>query len=147
MKPFIKNITTVMLVFILPGCGIFIKDCAKLSGDDEAYQQCLASRGNQQAQYELGLVAYEGKDYKTSLKWLKLAASQHSGRTAVYTPPVGGQKYGTVMMMDSGPATAGHAGAQSLLADIYDRGLGVKADREKAQNYRDMALRKYGLTP
>lgn len=124
---------------------MFIPDCTKLSGDPLAYRQCIASQGNTNAQYELGVRAFEEQDYPAALKWLKLAAAPNSGRTAVYMPPVGGQAYGTVMMMDSGLATAGHAGAQSLLAQIYDGGLGVKANPEKADHYRAMARRNSGL--
>lgn len=130
---------TVLLVLVMPGCSIFVKDCTKLSQDPAAYRQCQASQGNVTAQYELGLQAYETKDYKVALKWLKLASSSSSGRTPIYMPPVGGQQYGTVMMMDTGQATAGHAKAQILLAEMYEKGLGVKADPERAEEYRKMA--------
>jgi len=120
------TIILVLALLSLAGCSMFIKDCGKLSGDETAYRHCTASQGNAQAQYELGLAAYELADYQTALKWLKLAAAPDSGRIPVYMPPVGGQKYGTVMMMDSGRATAGHRAAQSLLAEIYHRGLAKK---------------------
>lgn len=139
MRLILKFALTCFGVLILPGCSIFIEDCTKHANDPEAYRQCSASQGDSQAQYELGLEAYEQQDYKTALKWLKLAAASDSGRTAVYMPPAGGQKYGTVMMMDTGQGTAGHSGAQRLLADMYDRGLGVRADHDLARRYRDMA--------
>ncbi len=69
------------------------------------------------------LVATNPVDFrKTALKWLKLAATPSSGRSAVYMLPVGGAAYGTVMMMDTGQATAGHGKAQFLLAVMYDKG-------------------------
>lgn len=139
MKNSIRNITALILFLTLPGCSLFVKDCSKLSGDAGSYQQCLASQGNNQAQYELGLEAYRQEDYKTALKWLKLAATPSSGRSAIYMPPVGGATYGTVMMMDTGQATAGYGKAQSLLAVMYDKGLGVDVDQKEANRYREMA--------
>jgi len=128
-----------ILFLVLPGCSLLIPDCSKLSNYPEAYRKCTASQGNQQAQYELGLEAYGQEDYKTALKWLRMAAAPSSGRTPIYMPPVGGATYGTVMMMDTGTATAGHAKAQSLLAEMYDNGLGVNMDKKRADHYRNLA--------
>lgn len=139
MKHFVRNITSTILFLVLPGCSLLIPDCSKVSYDPEAYRKCIASQGNSQAQYELGLLAYGREDYKAALKWLRMAAAPSSGRTPIYMPPVGGQKYGTVMMMDTGKATAGHGKAQSLLAEIYDKGLGVEMDKKQADHYREMA--------
>jgi len=145
MKNTIKYITSFIFFLTLSGCSIFVKDCTRLSGDRESYRACTASQGNQQAQYELGLAAYGQGDYKVALKWLKLAATPNSGRTAVYMPPVGGATYGTVMMMDTGQATAGHGQAQALLAEMYDKGLGVKKDTKQADRYRGMANNNWSV--
>ena len=139
MKYIFLKISLVIASLALQGCSIFIKDCTKLSGDRGAYRECTASQGNTKAQYELGVQAFEAKEYKNALKWLKLAATPNSGRMPIYMPPVGGQKYGTVMMMDSGQATQGHRAAQLLLAEIYEKGLGVDTDVQKANRYREMA--------
>ncbi|QDE26296.1 sel1 repeat family protein [Paremcibacter congregatus] len=130
-----------LLVLILPGCSMFARDCAKLAADPAAYRACQAGQGDAQAQYELGLAAYDARDYATARRWLKLAATPSSGRTPIYMPPVGGQTYGTVMMMDTGSASAGHRGAQLLLAEIYAAGLGGAPDPELAAHYRTLATR------
>jgi len=124
MIDILRVIVTVILLMALPGCSLFIADCSKLVDDLAAYRKCTASQGDSQAQYELGLQAFEAKDYKMALKWLKLAATPNSGRSAVYMPPVGGATYGTVMMMDTGQATTGHKGAQALLKEMKAKGLG-----------------------
>lgn len=127
-----------LLLLSVGGCSVFYRDCSKLTGEVVTLQ-CLASQGSEQAQYELGRVAYQAEDYKTALKWLKLAAAVKPARTAIYVPPVGGQTYGSVMMMDTATGSNGHPGAQSLLALMYDKGLGVEIDHKTASRYRKMA--------
>ncbi|PHZ86702.1 sel1 repeat family protein [Paremcibacter congregatus] len=130
-----------LLVLTLPGCSMFVRDCATLAADPVAYRACQAGQGDAQAQYEMGRAAFDAQDYATARRWLKLAATPHSGRTPIYMPPVGGQTYGTVMMMDTGSASAGHRRAQLLLAEIYAAGLGGAPDPELAARYRALATR------
>lgn len=136
-----RLIFTIIFVSALSGCSLLFQDCEKLvrgSGSQmsDEYRQCKAKQGHQQYQYELGLAAYTAKDYKGAIKWLKQAATPRSGRTAIYMPAVGSQKYGTVMMMDTGQAAAGHPGALMLLAEIYDKGLGVDKNPKLVEKYR-----------
>lgn len=139
MQHLVKLFISVMMFPLLSGCSMLFSDCNKLSSDPSAYRKCTASQGSQQSQYELGLAAFNQQDYKTTIKWLKLAAATKSGRTPIYMPAVGSQKYGSVMMLDTGAASAGHRAAQVLLADMYDKGLGVKANPDRAEKYRKMA--------
>lgn len=133
-------VTTLCLLWGLSGCAILLPDCGKLGDKPDEYRTCRANQGDKQSQYERGLIYYEKADYKNALKWLKLAASAVSGKTAIYMPPVGGQKYGTVMNMDSGMASSGHNGAKRLLANMYERGLGVKPDPEEAEKWRSRII-------
>jgi len=133
-----RIILTIFLILPLPGCSFLMKDCEKMvsSHSFEEVRLCRASQGHQQSQYQIGLEAFSNRDYQEAVKWLERAAASSSGRSPVYLPAVGSQTYGTVMMMDTGQPRTAHKGALSLLAIIYDQGLGVEKDPKKARKYR-----------
>ncbi|WP_417318116.1 tetratricopeptide repeat protein [Emcibacter sp.] len=124
-------------VILLNSCaGLLLPDCSKVRDDFEKFRECRAKNGDREAQYNIGREAFVDEDYKTALKWLKIAAEPNSGYTYIYIPPVGSQKYGTTKRVDTHDAHPGHSGAQTLLAEIYEKGLGVKPDPKKAEKYR-----------
>ncbi|WP_321391357.1 hypothetical protein [Emcibacter sp.] len=129
------------MALLLNSCAsMFLPDCSKLTGDFQKYRECQAKNGNREAQYNIGREAFVAGDYKTALKWLKIAATPNPGFTYIYIPPVGSQKYGTTQRIDTHDAHPGHSGAQSLLAEIYEKGLGVKKDSKKSEKYRKMSF-------
>lgn len=86
-------------------------------------QNCLAIGGDKDAQYQLGLEAYNVGDRKTALRWLEMAAKPIPSKIPIYSPPVGNGKVGTVMMLNNGIGEAGHPKAQSLIDKINETGL------------------------
>ncbi|MCP5382255.1 MAG: sel1 repeat family protein [Kordiimonadaceae bacterium] len=129
----------VIPLLILSGCAAGFQDCGKYAGTDN-YKICMASQGDKEMQYQLGLAAYKAMDMDTAIKWLKKAAEPVSDDKMMYMPPVGGQKYGMVTRMPDTNPKPGHPEAQKLLAKIYEEGIGVKKDSKKATRYRDMSL-------
>ena len=124
----------------LSSCASFLMpDCSKLTGDFERYRECQAKNGDREAQYNIGREAFAGGDYKTALKWLKMAARPNPGFTYIYVPPVGSQKYGTTKRIETHDAHPGHSGAQFLLAEMYQQGLGIERNLKTAEKYRKMA--------
>lgn len=113
----VKLLSIPFLFFLLTSCFIG-KNCQELSDDPLAYRQCIASQGDKQAQYELGLEAYDAGDTKTALKWLRLSARPIPSKTPIYSPPVGNETVGTILMLDNGIASPGHPAAQALLKKI-----------------------------
>jgi uncharacterized protein len=77
----------------------------------------LARRGDARAQYEIGMLHYQGRlsgnyEYEEALKWLRLSADQ------------------------------GYREASSVLGEMYDRGRGVNADDTLAMKYLKLAAEK-----
>jgi len=78
--------------------------------------RCWADRDNKLAQYALGY-AYEtgssiNADTGKARHYYKKAAASRSGRTAVYSPPVGSEKFGRIITVNSGQVQPGMNSAQ-----------------------------------
>jgi uncharacterized protein Smg (DUF494 family) len=84
----IKFLILIMITTSVSGCasGGFQNNFSDLSDDPTAFRQCSASQGNQQAQYELGLEAFNSGDIDTALKWLNRAAQSRPHSFPVYIP-------------------------------------------------------------
>lgn len=103
---------------IVTGCTSIGFRCDTLLVGSIEQRECLAIGGNKNAQYQLGLDASNAGDHKAALRWLEMAAKPISSSQSIYVPPVGGQKYGTVMMLNNGVGSAGHVEARSLIEKI-----------------------------
>ncbi|MCC3860982.1 hypothetical protein [Pseudemcibacter aquimaris] len=141
----IRALFTFLFLMILNGCGTITQDCTSLSGDRDAYRNCIAIQGDQAAQYELGLAAFENREYATAISWFKRAADNKPvGSNTNYaasqplTDPRTSPRYAPEFTKTEVKMLPGHRGAQRMLVDIYEKGLGVTADPEQAQKYRDM---------
>lgn len=125
------------LLLLAGGCAT-ASDCSRLpaaaAADDPLPPRlaCEAGRGDQAAQYRAGLIREVEGDFKAAAKFYKRAAAPRSGQIAVYSPPVGKETYGRVMMLDGGPSSPGHDGARLALARLYYTGSGVRRDQDKA---------------
>lgn len=117
----------------LPGCGDRV---------GTPLLQCLADLGDKEAQFALGRAYEEGagvpRDYRRAAKLYRAAASPTSGIIYVYSPGVG-EAPSQVMPLRSGPDRPGLAQAARGLARLYERGLGVEPDPEKAALWRRRA--------
>lgn len=100
------------------GCAYGLTDCSKYAGTGE-YNQCLASNGDQQMQYELGLAAYEAADTDAAIKWLEMAAKPRDNRTPIFIPN-GNNGDVRIELQETGLSKPGHYGAQELLDKIYE---------------------------
>lgn len=135
----IRALGVFLFITVLNGCGTISQDCSTLTGDRDAYVNCIALQGDAGAQYELGLAAYEEKDYNTAISWFKKAAERRlEGQDVNYASPITPQKYTSEYRKQVREMLPGHRGAQRMLADMYEQGLGVAPDPEQAQKYRDM---------
>lgn len=123
----------------LQACGTMALDCSTLSSDRSSYRNCMAQQGDPNSQYELGVAAFEEKNYKEAISWLKRASKpRRESVVPLYADTVGYQKYQTLSLKREQPMISGHRGALRLLVTIYEQGLGVNVDIEEAEKYRQM---------
>lgn len=113
-----KIILIIFMITITTGCTSLGFRCDTLPKGSVEQQECLAIGGNKNAQYVMGAVAYDAGDTKTALRWLKMAAQPIPSKIPIYSPPVGNETIGTVMMLDNGIGEAGHPKAQLLIDKI-----------------------------
>ena len=100
----------------LSGCAYALQDCSKLVGTSD-YNLCLAENGDQEAQYQLGLAAYEAGNTDEAIKWLEKAAKRRDNRTPIFIPK-GNSGDVRIEMRETGLSKPGHTGAQRLLEEI-----------------------------
>lgn len=123
------------------GCDTEAKALAAADPGGMTAHFCRALEGGDSLQYELAQMleaeAEKGKEPAANMKkavhWYKLAARSSSGATPVYMAPVGNQKYGWVMNVQTGLATRGDARAQFRLSELYMEGRYVKQSDKKAR--------------
>ncbi len=110
------------------GCGLMAKfeDCQQLKVTSE-YNQCMADKGDQKIQYQLGVEAIENGEIDKAIRWLQKASRITESRT-IYNEPSG---YGTL----------GNYHAQLLLASMYEQGMLVEKSIKLANKYLSMAIR------
>ncbi len=78
-------------------------------------------------------------DFEAARKLFELSAARISPTMAIYQPPVGGAKYGSVMRFDNPNAHPGNNAARYMLWRIYLLGQGVKVNERRAESYREDA--------
>ncbi|MCP5382197.1 MAG: hypothetical protein H6912_07485 [Kordiimonadaceae bacterium] len=100
----------------LCGCTAGFQDCGQYAGTDR-YTECLASNGDQEAQYQLGLAAYQAGNTDTAISWLEKSAKPRDNRTPVFIPK-GNSGDVRIEMRESGLSKPGHIAAQELLDRI-----------------------------
>ena len=105
-------------MLFLSGCTAGFQDCYQYAGT-EKYTECLASNGDQEAQYQLGLAAYQARNMDTAIKWLKKASKINRERMTLYT------NSDVAETLETGNYEPGHKGAINLLEKIL---------KEEAQN-------------
>lgn len=121
-------------------CATVSAGCADTVG--LAGLQCRAGLGDKPAQLALGIAYEEGngvpRDPRRAAKLYRAAALPTSGTIYVYSPPVG-KSPGQVLPLRSGPDRAGLPEAMLRLARLFELGLGVERNLEKAASWRDRA--------
>jgi len=115
-----KIILIIIMTASVTGCTSIGFRCDTLPMGSIEQRECLAIGGDKSAQYRLGLDAYNDGDKKTALRWLEMAAEPTSSIQSVYVPAVGGQGYGSVMMLNNGMGSAGHFEAKVLIEKIRE---------------------------
>lgn len=138
MKVTLSFFGLISTVLILSSCSAMQKDCMSLVDDRNAYRNCLATQGDQASQYELGITAYEAKNYKTAINWLERAARPRAKQLPDYLDPVVKSRNEIAFEEDLVPEVSGHTGAQRLLVRIYELGIGVPVNVKQAKRYREM---------
>ena len=111
--------------------------------------QSLAQQGNADAQFKLGMLYQQGigfpQDYKTAVKWYKLAAKQGNADAQnnlgnMYSEGQGvPQDYKTAVKWYTLAAKQGYAGAQFGLGHMYKEGRGVPRDYVRAHMWFNIA--------
>lgn len=135
----IKFIAILILPILLSSCGTMSMDCQTLTGDRDAYRNCMAQQGDAFSQYELALAAYDAEDYPSAINWLKRAAApKRAGDMPNYAASTESNRYKSLYTIEEVPMTQGHQGAQRLLVRIYEEGIGVPVNPKEAERYRDM---------
>jgi len=94
------------------------QDCSIYVNDELAMRECHASNGDKVSQYEMGFAAYQAGDIKTAKKWLSRSAYDEPKTLPIYSPPVGGEKSGTIIYVQRPMAMPGYYPAKELLKKI-----------------------------
>ncbi|MBT6032383.1 MAG: hypothetical protein HOH19_07390 [Kordiimonadaceae bacterium] len=116
-----KNIILIIILSAnITGCTSIGFRCDTLPVGSTEQRKCFAIGGDKNVQYSLGKDAYIAGDTKTALRWLKMATKPILNTQSVYVPAVGGQKYGTVMVLNNGMGSNGHAEAKVLIERIRE---------------------------
>ena len=113
---FLLTFIIVLPIIWLSGCGHTGHSCDQFLGTAE-YTPCLASKGDQDAQYKMGRAAYEEGDIDEAVKWLKQAAKKRDGRIPIFIPEGSGGDV-RIEMRESGLSKPGHKGSKRLLERI-----------------------------
>lgn len=130
----IKFLILVVFPISLSGCaGLY--NCSRITDNPSAFQECQAKNGNQEAQYKMGLAAFNDGKTKTAIKWLKKAAKD-THETIIGFRDTDNEGGFIVTQKRTGNVTRGHYKARMLLAHIYENGIGVEVDKKKAERYR-----------
>ncbi|MEZ5757151.1 MAG: hypothetical protein R3D86_02900 [Emcibacteraceae bacterium] len=111
-----------LLLLALCGCAAGFQDCGQYAGQEiysEKYTECLAANGDQEAQYQLGLAAYEAGDTDTAISWLKKSAKPRDNRTPVFIPK-GNSGDVRIEMRETGLSKPGYIEAERLLEKINE---------------------------
>ena len=121
------------------------KDCSVFrteNGSEETleYRSCLAGNGVKEYEFRMGMEAYLVGNYKEAIGYFRSAAVDEPKVISIYQPPVGNQKYGSILRIDNGMAEAGHKGAKYMLSEIYRYGRGVKINEKRADAYLKESL-------
>lgn len=124
---------------LLSNCGTMTTNCSTITGDKDAYRNCMAVQGDINSQHDMGMIAFEAKDYETAIHWFKRASKPKNGRNMPdYASPAGIDKYSPMYARQNFPMVPGHRGAQRMLVEIYEKGIGVPVNEKAAAMYRDM---------
>ncbi len=133
MKPIARKIIFIMILVGLStsvsGCAYSLANCNDYSGTAK-YDECLASQGDKELQYQLGRSAYEEGNMDEAIKWLKKAAKKRREYMTIYTGS------DVAETLETGNYEPGHKEAIKLLIDIHEKGLGVNVDHKRAEFYR-----------
>ncbi|MCP5382257.1 MAG: sel1 repeat family protein [Kordiimonadaceae bacterium] len=128
----------VIPLLILSGCASEFQDCSQYAGTAR-YTECLASKGEQEAQYQLGVAAYKAMDMDTAIKWLKKAAQPNAPIEYFRNPMVGNEINRPLMFRNIDDAYPGYRDAQILLAKLYFEGSVVEKDLKKVELYNELS--------
>ncbi len=98
----------------------------------------MAAQGDAAAQYELGVAAFGDENYDRAIHWLNRAAQPRRAGDLNFLEIEQKQRRDLSFEEDEIAMLPGHRGAQRLLVRIYEEGIGVPANPNTAQRYRDM---------
>ena len=138
LSKIIKVTIFVFTLLLLSSCSTMQQDCRSLSGDRDAYRNCMADQGNQNAQFELGMAAFEGKDYDRAIDWFKRAARPRASQYPAYLEGPAKSRSDIAYEEDMKPGLPGHNTALRMLVRIYEEGIGAPIDPKQAARYREM---------
>ena len=138
MNKFIFTFSILCFPLYVSSCGMMQRDCMSLVDDRDAYRNCMAVQGNQTAQFELGMAAFEANDYDTAINWFKRAARPKASQEPLYLQPEQNKRRDLSFEEDRRPQLPGHRGAQRMLVRIYQEGIGVDVNEDEVERYRNM---------
>ena len=98
----------------------------------------MATQGNQTAQFELGMAAFEAEDYQLAIDWFERAARPRASQNPNYLDGPAKSRSDIAHEEDMVPGLAGHNTALRMLVRIYEEGIGVTVDPKQAARYREM---------
>lgn len=114
----IKILTLTFLFANLSACaGLY--NCSRITDNPSSFQECQAKNGNQEAQYQLGLISFNGGDTKTAIKWLKKSAKD-THETITGFRDANNDSGFIVTQKRTGNVIRGHIQAKILLDHIYE---------------------------
>jgi len=128
----------ILFFSILSSCSTMQQDCRVLSTDRDAYRNCMAVQGNQTAQFQLGMAAFETQDYEKAIEWFKRAGRPRASQNPNYLNDLPKSRRDISFLEDMEMGFPGHNSSLRMLVRIYEEGIGVPADPKQAMRYKNM---------
>ena len=114
------------------------QDCRVLSADRDAFRNCMAVQGNQTAQFQMGMAAFESQDYAKSIEWFKRAGRPRASQSPNYLNGPPKSRRDITFRDDMKMGLPGHKSSLRMLVRIYEDGIGVTADPKQVTRYKNM---------
>jgi len=133
-----KTLVFILSIIVLSSCTTMQQDCRVLSADRDAFRNCMAVQGNQTAQFQMGMAAFESQDYAKSIEWFKRAGRPRASQSPNYLNGPPKSRRDITFRDDMKMGLSGHKSSLRMLVRIYEEGIGVTADPKQVTRYKNM---------
>jgi len=133
------KIWVIFISILLSGCATMQQNCGVFERGSSEYRLCHAKKGSKIHQFRYAMELFVKNDIENARDWLFRAAKDDVSYTNRNIDPMGLISDNNPTVRDKEVGEKGDKAAAFMLAKIYDEGLGIKVDRDKADYYRTKA--------